>query len=78
MKTEIEIEEIIMDEYWLVGNADGEDFVYGNYTNLAEAVKGLKLYRKDYIKANKMKIRHHLSVFVDQEVDCAELLEGES
>lgn len=74
----IEIDEIITNEYWLVGNADGEDFIYGNYANLAEAVRALKLYRTDFIKANNMKIRHHLSMFVDKDVDCSELIKKDS
>lgn len=71
MKTEIEIDEIVSDEYVIVG--DGEE--YGSFPSIDEAVKWIKLWRADYVKSNHMKIRHRFTAYIDKDVDCSELIE---
>lgn len=67
----IEIDEIVTDEYWIVGYGG---HVYGIYVNIMDAVKSLRLFRPDYIKANGLKIRHRISAFADNAVDCSEII----
>lgn len=71
MKTEIEIDEIVSDEYIIVG--DGE--TYGSFPSIDKAVKWIELWRPDYVKSNHMKIRHKFAAYIDKEVDCSELIE---
>ena len=73
MKTEIEIDEIISDEYTIVG--DGE--TYGSFPSIDEAVKCRETGKEETIvfKSNHMKIRHKFTAYIDKEVDCSELIE---
>lgn len=68
---EITIEETLKDEYWLEGK-DG--YVFGIYPTIDQAAKAMKLYRKDYIKAHDMVIRHHLEAVIDKSVHCSEII----
>ena len=69
---EIEIEEVVKDEYELIGK-DG--FVYGHYDTIDKAVKFMKNYSPKQIRYNGMMIRHKLTAYIDRSVDCAELVE---
>ena len=66
----INIEETVKDEYELVGN----EFIFGIYATLDDAVRGMKTYRPDYVRLQGMKIRHKLTAYIDNTVDCSELL----
>jgi hypothetical protein len=71
MKIDIDMDRVQKDEYLLVGELQ----TFGSYPTLELAVNAMKLYRPDYVRANKMKIRHRLTVLVDNEVDCTSLLD---
>ena len=68
---EITIEKTLKDEYWLECK-DG--YVFGIYPTIDQAAKAMKLYRKDYIKAYDMVIRHHLDAIIDKSVRCSEII----
>ncbi len=68
---EITIEETLKDEYCLEGK---NGYVFGIYPTIDQAAKAMKLYRKDYIKAHDMVIRHHLEAVIDKSVHCSEII----
>lgn len=68
---EIAIEKTLVDEYCL---EDKDGYVFGIYPAIDQAAKALKLYRKDYIKAHDMVIRHHLETVIVKSVHCSEII----
>lgn len=66
----IDIEEMVSDEYELVGN-DGS---YGTFDTIDKAIKYMETYRTDYVRCHDMKIRHKLTAYIDKTVNCSELL----
>ena len=68
---EITIEKRLKDEYRLEGK---NGCVFGIYPTIDQAAKAMKLYRKDYIKAHDMVIRHHLELVIDKSVHCSEII----
>ena len=68
---EITIEKTLKDEYWLESRSG---YVFGVYPTIDKATKAMKLYRKDYIKAHDMVIRHHLEAVIDRSVRCSEII----
>ena len=67
---EINMEKIEKDEYLLEGN----ESIYGSYPTIEDAVKALKLYRPDYVKSVGMVMRHRITAYIDNAVDCAEIV----
>lgn len=66
----IDIEETVKEEYELVGKG----YVFGTYPTISEAVRDMQTYRPDYVRCHDMKIRHKLTAYIDNTVDCSELL----
>ena len=59
--------EVVKDEYVLF---DG-DAVVGSYPSITEVVE---MYLKSALEIRNMKLRHRLTVYTDNAVDCSELV----